>query len=161
MQVLQGDMGGSQLEDLCLPTAMATLRCSQNQQILLELPPELCFCRQERCLTALYRCSAGCIPTGLTYRSHSTQKSSGWIWCCFQMNREEAGMSQDINPSISCLHLWSLPKSTVNLRRWAGSQVPGKFQDSVLFRKKGHCRYRVSHGYLLHDFGKPFGLKTH
>lgn len=32
------------------------------------------------------------------------------------------------------------------------------FQDAVLFTKKGNCRYRVSHGYLLHDFGKPSGL---
>lgn len=84
--------------------------------------------------------------------SHSKQKSSGWI----QMNGERRweSVKQSIPPSPVCPYV--LFQSA--LWRWAGFHVSGTFQDSVLFTKKGHCRYRVSHGYLLHYSGKPSGL---
>lgn len=140
---------------------MATLGCSEGQQILLELPPKPCFFGELKMpdCTLQIQCR---LHTNRPHRSHSKQKSSEWIRCCFQMNGERRRESVNHYPSISCLHLGSLPMSTVNLRGWACFQVAGTLFPSPrtlsFSGRKAIADAGSAMATYLHDFGKPFDL---
>lgn len=100
-------MVGSQIVDHHLPTATATLGCSESQQILLELWAVSLWGVKMPDRTLQMQCR---LHTNRPHRLHSKQKSSNWIWCCFQMNE---GRRCESSSSLS-LHLLSSPMFSSN-----------------------------------------------